>query len=108
MNFKEYAQKIMQGCGKEYPNHREGNIRICSVIEGLCPECQRARQTAIDLGKMELELLEEIDKREFEEWESFDENWLPNKLEEKIKEIQEGLKILGIVGEDKKSEQENK
>ena len=82
MTFKEYAQKIMQEIEEK---------SIFAIDWSGKLECQRARQTAIDLGKMELIRLQVISKIIYE--------WHEIKytdIQDGIKDIQEGLKVLGV------------
>jgi hypothetical protein len=125
MTFKEYAQKIMQGCGQEFfkiIENRGSTLLECGKwreIDRLtnwqhmdyCPSCQRVRQTAIDLSKMELEFLEKLPfeihhvvngklpKQRLDDFEEGrlcqEKSWKEHKAE-RIKDIQEGLKVLGV------------
>lgn len=40
-DLKQLQREIKtNGCGLNYSDHKEMNIKICSKIEGLCPTCQ--------------------------------------------------------------------
>jgi len=120
MTYKEYAQNIVKGCGRkliQFPFVASadncGEINPDNLQIELCLKCQRARQTATDLGKKSKEdlkndrvkleiLLSKIVKVSDCSVETLKEkehyNFVCNLITEKINEIkdyQEGLKILG-------------
>jgi len=120
MTYKEYAQNIVKGCGRkliQFPFVASadncGEINPDNLQIELCLKCQRARQTATDLGKMELEdwklteisfkqnidccegrLRDKTFKDSYRIWiEDLTESLI--EIQDKIKDITEGLKILG-------------
>jgi len=105
MTYKEYAQNIVKGCGRkliQFPFVASadncGEINPDNLQIELCLKCQRARQTAIDLGKMWLKFIEDplMSCKHFKDKVKYDYCGLCSDcIYETKTDIQEGLEILG-------------